>query len=150
MYICETNQTDFIMKIRKVKWDNHPILGNLELDFVNPITQQPYDNILFAGENGTGKTSILNSISSFLDGYPIEYIEYIEYFTENQILRAVAHIENGTINYEYVEQGFYDVIKVDNGERLFIGSGKNKRGGSTSNPSVDNNPLNIRFSGCVV
>ena len=99
MYICETNQTDFIMKIRKVKWDNHPILGNLELDFVNPITQQPYDNILFAGENGTGKTSILNSISSFLDGYPIEYIEYIEYFTENQILRAVAHIENGTINY---------------------------------------------------
>lgn len=150
MYICETNQTDFIMKIRKVKWDNHPILGNLELDFVNPTTQQPYDNILFAGENGTGKTSILNSISSFLDGYPIEYIEYIEYFTENQILRAVAHIENGTINNEYVERGFYDVIKVDNGERLFIGSGKNKRGGSTSNPSVDNNPLNIRFSGCVL
>lgn len=30
------------MKIRKVKWTNHPILGNLELDFVNPVTNHPF------------------------------------------------------------------------------------------------------------
>lgn len=30
------------MKIRKVKWANHPILGNLELNFINPTTNKPY------------------------------------------------------------------------------------------------------------
>lgn len=43
------------MKIRKVKWTNHPILGNLELDFVNPVTNHPFSTIVFAGENGSGK-----------------------------------------------------------------------------------------------
>lgn len=43
------------MKIRKVKWANHPVLGNLELDFVNPLTNHPFSTIVFAGENGSGK-----------------------------------------------------------------------------------------------
>lgn len=33
------------MKIRKVKWANHPILGNLELNFINPTTNKPYSTI---------------------------------------------------------------------------------------------------------
>lgn len=39
------------MKIRKVKWANHPILGNLELSFVNPATNHPFSTIIFAGGN---------------------------------------------------------------------------------------------------
>lgn len=50
------------MKIRKVKWTNHPILGNLELDFVNPVTNHPFSTIVFAGENGSGKTTILETL----------------------------------------------------------------------------------------
>ena len=54
------------MKIRKVKWANHPILGNLELDFITPATNKPYSTIVLAGENGTGKTTILETINTFL------------------------------------------------------------------------------------
>ncbi|WP_423814924.1 AAA family ATPase, partial [Pseudomonas viridiflava] len=54
------------MKLRKVKWNKHPILGDLSLDFVNHDTGEPYNSILLAGENGTGKSTILEAISSFL------------------------------------------------------------------------------------
>ena len=67
------------MKIRKVKWANHPILGNLELDFVNPVTNHPFSTIVFAGENGSGKTTILETINTFLcigSFKPFNMIEY--------------------------------------------------------------------------
>ncbi len=54
------------MKIRRIKFDNNPIVGNLELNFINRATGEPYDTILLVGENGTGKTTILSTISKFL------------------------------------------------------------------------------------
>lgn len=47
--------------ITKVKWKNYKALGNLELDFTN-ATGEPYNTIVLAGENGTGKTTVLESI----------------------------------------------------------------------------------------
>ena len=38
--------------IKKVKWKEHPILGNLELDFTKE-DGSIYNTIVFAGENGT-------------------------------------------------------------------------------------------------
>ena len=76
------------MKIKKVKWNNHPILGNLELDFTNPATGEPFNNILFAGENGCGKTTILESISTFLNLGSFENFEYIEYIINGELLKA--------------------------------------------------------------
>lgn len=46
------------MKIRKIKLSNHALLNNLELDFTDE-DNNCVDTIIFAGENGTGKTSIL-------------------------------------------------------------------------------------------
>lgn len=43
------------MKIRKVKWTNHPILGNLELDFVNPVTNHPFSTIVLQAKMGVEK-----------------------------------------------------------------------------------------------
>ena len=40
--------------IKKIKWNNHPIIGNLELDFTKP-DGTPYNTIVIAGENGSGK-----------------------------------------------------------------------------------------------
>lgn len=48
------------MKIRNIKFLNDPILGNLDLDF--QIDGQVSSTIYIAGENGTGKTAILNAI----------------------------------------------------------------------------------------
>ena len=67
------------MKIRKVKWANHPILGNLELDFVNPVTNKPYSTIVLAGENGTGKTTILETLNTFLSIGSFEPFDGIEF-----------------------------------------------------------------------
>ena len=67
--------------IRKIKWNNHDILGNLELDFTKP-DGSIYNTIVLAGENGTGKTTILETLSTFLNLGSIEAFEYINYVVD--------------------------------------------------------------------
>lgn len=64
--------------IRKIKWKNHNILGNLELDFTK-LDGSIYNTIVLAGENGSGKTTILVTLSSFLNLGSIEPFDYINY-----------------------------------------------------------------------
>src|SRR5690242_6146204 len=52
------------MKIRKVELQDHPILGNLKLNFTDE-QGRTIDTIIFAGENGTGKTAILDLLYHF-------------------------------------------------------------------------------------
>ena len=40
--------------IPRVKWRNHAVLGDLELDFTK-ANGTPYNTIVLAGENGTGR-----------------------------------------------------------------------------------------------
>lgn len=122
------------MEIRKVKWHNHPILGNLELDFCDEHGN-PYKNIILAGENGTGKTTILETIATFLDGGTFTPFEYIEYEAEGHIMKAVSQ------NDVHGSDGFYDVID-DSGIRHAMRTKKN-----FNNPDIDNNHMNIRFYG---
>lgn len=71
--------------IRKVKWNNYRSLSNLELDFTNPNNGTPYNTILLAGENGTGKTTILESLATFLNRQSIAPFEFIEYESDGSI-----------------------------------------------------------------
>ncbi|MBM6966103.1 AAA family ATPase [Massilimicrobiota timonensis] len=48
-------------KIRKIKFQDHPILKNLELNFCGK-DGKALDTIIFAGENGTGKSTIINTL----------------------------------------------------------------------------------------
>lgn len=50
-------------RIKRIKFRNHPILKNLELDFCD-TNGNAVDTVIFAGENGTGKSSILNYLYS--------------------------------------------------------------------------------------
>lgn len=52
------------MKIRKIILENHSILDDLTLDFTNE-KGVCLDTIILAGENGTGKTSILELLFEF-------------------------------------------------------------------------------------
>lgn len=52
------------MKIRKMELKNHPILGNLNLNFCDE-SDKTIDTIIIAGENGTGKSSLLNVLYEF-------------------------------------------------------------------------------------
>lgn len=53
------------MKYRKIGFTNHPILGTVTFDFVNQSTGFPYQNVILAGENGIGKTVLLQFINTF-------------------------------------------------------------------------------------
>ena len=128
------------MKIAKIKWKGHPILGDLELDFTNK-EGIPYDTIIFAGENGTGKTTVLTSISDFLNGYSIDF-EYIEYQIDNEIYRAIPPTQE-------TYDGYYKLLLPDKKTIIEVNSGKNRSGGSTSNSKIDKDFRNIRFYGCV-
>ena len=50
-----------MFKIRKVEFINHPILGDLTLDFCD-ASGHAVDTVIFAGENGVGKSTILNAL----------------------------------------------------------------------------------------
>lgn len=52
-----------MIKIRKVRFIDHPVLKNLELDFCDE-NGNAADTILIAGENGAGKSTILNELYS--------------------------------------------------------------------------------------
>lgn len=124
------------MKIKRIKWKEHPILGNIELDFTDDGGDIPYESIVFAGNNGCGKTTILDSVSTFLNRGSFEYFDYIEY-------------QNGAMfDYKVVQREplqrpeFFDLIRSD-GTRIHIDSG-----GNTTNTILDNEPGNIRSKGC--
>jgi energy-coupling factor transporter ATP-binding protein EcfA2 len=128
------------MRIRKIKWLDHPILKNLEID-LSKSNGETYDTIIFAGENGTGKTTILDTLSTFLNRGSIKYFDYIEYIVDGQVLKAVpGDPQNPDV--------FYDMIKVATGERTNMNTGKREDGAEWSNETIDNNPLNIRYNGC--
>jgi predicted ATPase len=124
------------MKIKKVKWKDHPILGNLELDFVNPISSSPFDTILFAGENGTGKTTILETLSTFLNIGSFEFFEVIEYIVDGKVYKATPG------NHSSIKD-FYTLID-ESGTSTAINSNK-----SNSPASIEDNKLDIRHHGCV-
>lgn len=48
-------------RIRKIKFLNHAVLGNLELDFCGK-DGRAVDTIILAGENGTGKSTIIDAL----------------------------------------------------------------------------------------
>lgn len=48
-------------KIRKIKFEDHPILKDLELNFCD-LNGKVVETVIFAGENGTGKSTILNEL----------------------------------------------------------------------------------------
>ena len=50
-----------MFKIRKIVFKEHPILENLALDFCGR-DGKAVDTVIFAGENGSGKSTILNSL----------------------------------------------------------------------------------------
>lgn len=52
------------MKIERILLENHYILGDMELDFTDK-DGNIIDTIIIAGENGTGKSTVLNLISEF-------------------------------------------------------------------------------------
>ena len=58
------------MKFRKVEFKNHPILGNAAFDFTD-AGGQTVDTIILAGENGCGKSYLLNFLNNYNPGLSV-------------------------------------------------------------------------------
>lgn len=53
--------------LTEIKINNHEILGNLHLNLINSKTNKPYSIVVFVGENGCGKTTLLTELSKTPD-----------------------------------------------------------------------------------
>lgn len=53
------------MYLSELKIRNHPILGDVDLDFCRKDSREPYSTIVFVGENGAGKTNILQELFDY-------------------------------------------------------------------------------------
>lgn len=132
------------MIITKIKFKNHPILRDLELDLKNPHTGQPYNTVILAGENGLGKTTILSDLSSFLNKYSIGYISELRYIVDGSEYIALPPDSD-----QYLNNGYYKIISPD-GSNTQIRSGKYNRSSETLNEEDKKNRRNIRNYGCVL
>lgn len=68
------------MKITKIKFkDDDPILKGLTLDLTRP-DGSVYDNVVLVGENGIGKTTIMNRIAALFhdESFNFDTFEYVE------------------------------------------------------------------------
>ena len=128
------------MKIRTVKWANHPILGNLELDFVNPDTNKPYSTIVLAGENGTGKTTILETLNTFLSIGSFEPFDRIEYEVEDKRYILTPSNISGSL------KTFFTRYDVENDTLENIHSDRNNNSSSIQSDNKDPRSYGSVFS----
>lgn len=54
------------MYIKSIKFQDHHLFGDSIFNFCD-TNGKPYDTIIFAGENGTGKSTLFNIIHNFMD-----------------------------------------------------------------------------------
>ena len=82
-------------KIRKISIEKHPILGDLTLDFCDN-NGNAVDTVIFAGENGCGKSTIINFMYDIITGVTRHPVE-IEIEENDKIIKINYFIESGTI-----------------------------------------------------
>lgn len=101
------------MKVKRLKFKNHKVLGDLDISF-QIDSNNTLDTIVFIGENGTGKTTILREIYNLMDLENIQnsgnkiFLELEE--NEKAILKKYPLEKNNNIIME--EDILYDCIDI--------------------------------------
>lgn len=120
-------------KIREVTFANHPVLGNLYLNFCDS-NGKAVDTVIFAGENGNGKSTILNELYrvashtvncemkvSFENNGTLFYIKYYlrESYNANSLWYADdgqgmnVYIDSEDIKNRYQFHGIYSDVDIN-------------------------------------
>ena len=82
-------------KIRKIQFIDHPILKDVELDFVGTDGKE-VDTVIFAGENGCGKSTIINELYSSILG---QFVSNITEYEINGEIYTVQKIQTSKHSY---------------------------------------------------
>ena len=123
--------------LREIKWNDHPILGDLTLDFTKPDGTL-YNTIVIAGENGTGKTTILETVSNFLSCGSIVPFKYIKYDANGEIFTIQPRSDG-----QHAETGWH-VRKNDS-----TNSEQNISANKNLHPEqIENDVEDVRHYGC--
>lgn len=122
------------MKITKLEYKNNDIFGNLTID-LSKKDGTAYDKIIIIGENGAGKTTILNDLNKFLSVGGLKFSE-IEYLNDNDEEIFLKSNENS------LKHGFYDIILKD-------GKTMNVFGDKSDLNIIKTNEFDIRKNGVV-
>lgn len=126
--------------ITRIQYKNHIVLGNLYLDFQKP-DGTPYKTIVLAGENGCGKTTILQTLATFLNNGSILPFDYIEYTAQGEVWQVTTRHPPGgaSWNDDNFAAGHHYLFRLSN---------------NSYNPIVQNkaqeNINDILYYGCVL
>lgn len=121
--------------ITKVKWSSRTSLGDLELDF-SKADGSAYKTIILAGENGTGKTTILESLSEFLNRGSIEDFQYIDYVVPDNSQYHIEPIE------ESARFGFHTRKSKADGSIREVRTNR-----SSNSNKIESDPCDLRHYG---
>lgn len=95
-------------KIRKITFKDHPILKNLSLDFCGR-NGKAVDTVIFAGENGNGKSTIINELYDNISQQNINSMT-VEFETEKNIF---------SVEYKRLTQNTYRTETYnENGDKI--------------------------------
>ena len=97
------------LHLHNLKIRNHPVLGDMDLTFINPKTNKPYDVIAFVGENGCGKTTLLNELFNY---------DKSEYIVEKEKIdrpRCALFLRQGSVHSNTLKE----VRKLIDGKDMF-------------------------------
>lgn len=78
------------MKIKSIELKGNPIMGDIFFDFCDS-NGIPKDSILIAGENGTGKSTLLNIIHDFISGHM--YTSTVEGENEKRVFTLELNLQ---------------------------------------------------------
>lgn len=124
------------MYLTHLKIKNHPILKDLELNLTNPNTNRPYAVVAFVGENGCGKTTILNEIFNY---------EKSKFIIDKQIPYTIGPKQFDAL---YLRQGslhrnaMKEVRKLIDGQDMYPTNSATYTGGANPFSLRSNNAVN--------
>ena len=101
------------MYISRINIRNHPILGNIDIDLLNKETGKPFSTIVFVGENGCGKTTLLNEVFKYSDS---------EYIVNKETNRELISMKGGKFLSTFLRQGQLYHSSMDYIKKLISGA----------------------------
>ena len=102
--------------ITYIKWHKYKVLQDLELKFYNSENNRIFNTIILAGENGTGKSTILDTISEFLNRGTFEPFSSLKYRVNNKEFELKP-----IMNAQY---GFHERRDISDENTITITTGK--------------------------